>query len=56
MEIIWQWNILCFVIVEQTAGGKGCTKWGYAVRLQEVALQDLFIYQIKGISCYARNS
>ena len=39
---------------EQTAGGKGCTKMGVCGKTPEVAaLQDLLIYQIKGISCYA---
>ena len=40
---------------EQTAGGKGCTKMGVCGKTPEVAaLQDLLIYQIKGISCYAK--
>ena len=39
---------------EQTAGGKGCTKIGVCGKTPEIAaLQDLLIYQIKGISCYA---
>ena len=39
---------------EQTAGGKGCTKMGVCGKTPEIAaLQDLLIYQIKGISCYA---
>lgn len=39
---------------EQTAGGKGCTKMGICGKMPEVAnLQDLLIYQLKGISCYA---
>ena len=39
---------------EQTAGGKGCTKLGVCGKTPEVAnLQDLLIFQIKGISCYA---
>lgn len=39
---------------EQTAGGKGCTKIGVCGKTPEVArLQDLLIYQLKGISCYA---
>lgn len=38
---------------EQTAGGKGCTKLGVCGKTPEIAaLQDLLIYQIKGISCY----
>ena len=40
---------------EQTAGGKGCTKMGVCGKTPEIAaLQDLLIYQIKGISCYAK--
>ena len=40
---------------EQTAGGKGCTKLGVCGKTPEVAaLQDLLIYQVKGISCYAK--
>ena len=40
---------------EQTAGGKGCTKMGVCGKTPEIAaLQDLLIYQIKGISCYTK--
>ncbi|MEG0857339.1 MAG: hydroxylamine reductase [Terrisporobacter sp.] len=40
---------------EQTAGGKGCTKMGVCGKTPEVAaLQDLLIFQVKGISCYAK--
>ncbi|MCH3963465.1 MAG: hydroxylamine reductase [Clostridium sp.] len=40
---------------EQTAGGKGCTKLGVCGKTPEIAnLQDLLIYQLKGISCYAK--
>ena len=40
---------------EQTAGGKGCTKMGVCGKTPEIAaLQDLLIYQIKGISFYAK--
>ena len=40
---------------EQTAGGKGCTKMGICGKTPEIAAhQDLLIYQIKGISCYAK--
>ncbi|MBM6860885.1 hydroxylamine reductase [Clostridium saudiense] len=40
---------------EQTAGGKGCTKLGVCGKTPEVAaLQDLLVYQVKGISCYAK--
>jgi hydroxylamine reductase len=39
---------------EQTAGGKGCTKMGVCGKTPEIAnLQDLLLYQCKGISCYA---
>ncbi|WP_315080518.1 hydroxylamine reductase [uncultured Clostridium sp.] len=39
---------------EQTAGGRGCTKLGVCGKTPEVAnLQDLLIYQCKGISIYA---
>ena len=39
---------------EQTVGGKGCTKLGVCGKTPEIAnLQDLLIYQAKGISCYA---
>lgn len=40
---------------EQTVGGKGCTKMGVCGKTPEIAaLQDLLIFQIKGISCYAK--
>ena len=40
---------------EQTFGGKGCTKGGVCGKTPEIAnLQDLLIYQLKGISCYAK--
>lgn len=40
---------------EQTVGGKGCTKRGGCGKTPEIAnLQDLLIYQLKGISCYAK--
>lgn len=40
---------------EQTAGGKGCTKMGVCGKTPEISnLQDLLIYQCKGISCYAK--
>lgn len=40
---------------EQTAGGKGCTKIGVCGKTPEIAaLQDLLIYQAKGISCYVK--
>lgn len=40
---------------EQTMGGKGCTKMGVCGKTPEIAnLQDLLIYQLKGIACYAK--
>lgn len=40
---------------EQTANQKGCTKLGVCGKTPEIAnLQDLLIFQIKGISCYAK--
>lgn len=46
--------MFCFQC-EQTMGGKGCTKSGVCGKTPEIAnLQDLLIYQIKGISCYAK--
>lgn len=40
---------------EQTVGGKGCTKLGVCGKTPEIAgLQDLLIYQLKGISSYAK--
>lgn len=40
---------------EQTVGGKGCTKRGVCGKTPEIAnLQDLLIYQLKGIACYAK--
>ncbi|WP_070000630.1 hydroxylamine reductase [Cellulosilyticum sp. I15G10I2] len=40
---------------EQTMGGKGCTKSGVCGKTPEIAnLQDLLIYQLKGIACYAK--
>lgn len=40
---------------EQTVGGKGCTKLGVCGKTPEIAgLQDLLIYQLKGISTYAK--
>nr|WP_317357626.1 hydroxylamine reductase [uncultured Tyzzerella sp.] len=39
---------------EQTAGGKGCTIMGVCGKTPELSrLQDLLIYQLKGISFYA---
>ncbi|SCY75523.1 hydroxylamine reductase [Alkaliphilus peptidifermentans] len=40
---------------EQTMGGKGCTRSGVCGKIPEVAnLQDLLLFQLKGISCYAK--
>lgn len=40
---------------EQTANGKGCTRFGVCGKTPEIAnLQDLLIYQVKGISCYGK--
>jgi hydroxylamine reductase len=40
---------------EQTAGGKGCTKMGVCGKTPEIAnLQDLLVYQVKGISFYVK--
>ncbi|NLY44797.1 MAG: hydroxylamine reductase [Tissierella sp.] len=46
--------MFCFQC-EQTVGGKGCTKLGVCGKTPEIAgLQDLLIYQLKGISTYAK--
>jgi len=43
-------NMFCFQC-EQTAGGTGCTKGGVCGKTPEVAaLQDLLIYELKGLS------
>jgi len=48
-----QGEMFCFQC-EQTAFGKGCTKVGVCGKTPEIAaMQDLLIYQLKGISCYA---
>ena len=40
---------------EQTANGKGCTRQGVCGKTPGVAnLQDLLIFQLKGISCYGK--
>ena len=50
------YDMFCYQC-EQTAGGKGCTKLGVCGKTPEIAnLQDLLIYQLKGISFYARHS
>ncbi len=39
---------------EQTAGGRGCTKQGVCGKSPEIAaMQDLLVYQAKGIALYA---
>ncbi len=49
------YDMFCYQC-EQTAGGKGCTKVGVCGKTPEIAnLQDLLIYQLKGISFYARH-
>lgn len=49
------YDMLCYQC-EQTAGGKGCTKVGVCGKTPEIAnLQDLLIYQLKGISFYAKH-
>ena len=49
-----QGKMFCFQC-EQTAGGKGCTNIGVCGKTPEIAaMQDLLIYQLKGISCYAK--
>ena len=49
------YDMFCYQC-EQTAGGKGCTKLGVCGKTPEIAnLQDLLIYQLKGICFYARH-
>jgi len=46
-------NMFCYQC-EQTAAGKGCSKVGVCGKQPETAaLQDLIIYQLKGIALYA---
>ena len=53
-DMAMEYPMFCYQC-EQTAGGKGCTKMGVCGKTPEIAaLQDLLIYQIKGISCYAK--
>lgn len=48
------YEIFCYQC-EQTANGKGCTRLGVCGKTPEIAnLQDLLIYQVKGISCYGK--
>lgn len=49
-----EYEMFCYQC-EQTANGKGCTKMGVCGKTPEIAnLQDLLIYQAKGICCYAK--
>ena len=49
------YDMFCYQC-EQTAGGKGCTKLGVCGKTPEIAnLQDLLIYQLKGISLMLTN-
>lgn len=49
-----RYEMFCYQC-EQTANGKGCTKLGVCGKTPEIAnLQDLLIFQIKGISCYGK--
>lgn len=49
------YDMFCYQC-EQTAGGKGCTKVGVCGKTPEIAnLQDLLIYQLKGISFFAKH-
>lgn len=49
------YDMFCYQC-EQTAGGKGCTKLGVCGKTPEIAnLQDLLIYQLKGISFYTKH-
>lgn len=53
-ELTMENSMFCYQC-EQTFGGKGCTKSGVCGKTPEIAnLQDLLIYQLKGISCYAK--
>jgi hydroxylamine reductase len=53
-EINLENSMFCYQC-EQTMGGKGCTKSGVCGKTPEIAnLQDLLIYQLKGIACYAK--
>ena len=50
-------NLMFCYQCEQTVGGKGCTKLGVCGKTPEIAgLQDLLIYQLKGISYCASKS
>ena len=40
---------------EQTANGKGCTRQGVCGKTPQIAgLQDLLLFQLKGISVYGK--
>ena len=44
-------QMFCFQC-QETAGGKGCTKFGVCGKSPELAnLQDILIYATKGLSC-----
>ena len=46
-------NMFCYQC-EQTAGGKGCDRFGVCGKSPEVAaLQDLLVYALRGLSLYA---
>jgi hydroxylamine reductase len=48
-------NLMFCYQCEQTVGGKGCTRVGVCGKTPEIAsLQDLLLYQLKGISCYVK--
>ena len=50
----FDYEMFCYQC-EQTANGKGCTRLGVCGKTPEIAnLQDLLIYQVKGISCYGK--
>lgn len=53
-KLTMSYDMFCYQC-EQTAGGKGCTKIGVCGKTPEIAgLQDLLIYQLKGISFYVK--
>ena len=48
------YEMFCY-LCEQTPNGQGCTRLGVCGKTPEIAnLQDLLIYQVKGISCYGK--
>jgi hypothetical protein len=47
----------CFVQCEQTEHGTGCSTIGVCGKTPEVAnMQDLLVYQLKGLSCWAHEA